>query len=388
MAAIGITGEDSRSGMRVLALAYIAAGATVILLVFGIWLFGNSNAGDPIVRLALKPAPLIKHVARSRAFLNEPTEQGVVEAVPSSSNLTPLAQPGESALPHPPPGEPTVPANVVPGNITKPVYAGHALVADPALIEQTSDGPLPRIADNGRAPIDAYAAPAPPAGRPKIAIVITGLGFSARETSAALAQLPAAVTLAFAPYSNDAQRWVGEARKQGHEVLVEVPMEPYDFPDSDPGPHTLRAGIDEEANTQRLVWALTRFTGYTGITNLLGSRFLADQESLAPVLRFLARRGLLFYDNGSVSRSLAPQVARRAGTAFAQGVVTIDRIQTAMEIDRRLSELETRARATGSATATGFVFPLTMERVALWAQGLSGRGFVLVPASAIVARSN
>ena len=102
----------------------------------------------------------------------------------------------------------------------------------------------------------------------------------------------------------------------------------------------------------------------------------------------MTRRGLLFYDNGSVSRSLAPQVARRTGTAFAQGAVTIDRIQTAMEIDRRLSELETRARATGSASGTGFIYPVTMERVALWAQGLNGRGFVLVPASAIVARSN
>jgi polysaccharide deacetylase 2 family uncharacterized protein YibQ len=59
-----------------------------------------------------------------------------------------------------------------------------------------------------------------------------------------------------------------------------------------------------------------------------------------------------------------------------------------MEIDRRLSELETRAHANGSASGTGFVYPVTMERVALWAQGLNGRGFVLVPASAIVARSN
>jgi polysaccharide deacetylase 2 family uncharacterized protein YibQ len=388
MAVIGITGEDARPGMRVLALAYVAAGAALFLLVFGIWLFGNSHAGDPVVRLALKPASPINHAARAKAPSHAPNEQAVINGVPPPGSVPPSAQPGTPTLPPPASGEPTVPANVVPGSITKPVYAGSALVADPAMIEQTSDGPLPRIADNGRAPIDAYAAPAPPAGRPKIAIVITGLGFSARETSAALAQLPAAVTLAFAPYSNDAQRWVGEARKQGHEVLVEVPMEPYDFPDSDPGPHTLRAGVDDEANTQRLVWALTRFTGYTGITNLLGSRFLADQDSLAPILTFLTRRGLLFYDNGSVSRSQAPQVAKRTGTAFAQGAVTIDRIQTAMEIDRRLSELETRARANGSASGTGFVYPVTMERVALWAQGLNGRGFVLVPASAIVARSN
>lgn len=388
MAAIGITADDAQPGMRVLAIAYAAAGVLVLLLVFGVWLFGNAHAGDPVARVTLHLPPPPKHVAMVKPPLPTAppqTPQGTIDATQQTGATPPLAQQGPNATQQ---GEPTVPANVMPGSIVKPVYAGRALVADPALIEQTSDGPLPRVADNGRAPMDAYAAPPPLAGKPKIAIVITGLGFSARETAAALAQLPPQVTLAFAPYSNDAQRWATEARRDGHEILVEVPMEPYDFPDSDPGPHTLRAGVDEEANTQRLVWALTRFTGYVGITNLLGSRFLADQDSLSPVLTFLTRRGLLFYDNGSVSRSLSPQVAHRTGTAFAQAATTIDRIQTAMEIDRRLSDLETRARTTGSASGTGFVYPVTMERVALWAQGLQGRGFVLVPASAIVARSN
>jgi polysaccharide deacetylase 2 family uncharacterized protein YibQ len=387
MAAGSISGETARPDMRALGLAYAGAAAILILLAIAIAAFGNPHAGYPSAEIALKTSKP-QHIARAN-----PTP-APVQAGSENSQSPPETT--EQTGPPPEPGvappsavaTTTVPANIVPSTVAKPVFAGRALVADPALIEATTEGPLPRIADNGRVPMEAYAAAAPAAGHPKIALVVAGLGFSARETAAALAQLPPAVTLAFAPYSNDVQRWVAEARRQGHEVLVEVPMEPYDFPDSDPGPHTLRAGVDEEANTQRLVWALTRFTGYTGVTNLLGSRFMADQDSLSPVMTFLARRGLLFYDNGSVSRSLAPQVARRAGTAFAQSAVNIDRIQTAMEIDRRLSDLETRARASGAAGGTGFVYPVTLERVSLWAQGLQGRGFVLVPASAIVARPN
>jgi polysaccharide deacetylase 2 family uncharacterized protein YibQ len=137
----------------------------------------------------------------------------------------------------------------VPSAVTRPVYAGRALVADPALIERTEEGPLPRIADDGRMPMQAYAPPASAAmGKKKIAIVITGLGISARATAAALKILPPGVTLAFAPYAGDVQRWVSEARKRGHEVLLEVPMEPYDFPDSDPGPHTLRPMLSEAGN--------------------------------------------------------------------------------------------------------------------------------------------
>jgi polysaccharide deacetylase 2 family uncharacterized protein YibQ len=242
------------------------------------------------------------------------------------------------------------------------------------------------VADNGRTPMVAYAPPmSVPANRPKIAIVIGGLGISAKATAAALAALPPPVTLAFAPYADDVRRWVGEARKQGHEVLLEVPMEPYDFPDSDPGPHTLRAGAAEDANTERLVWALTRFTGYAGVTNLLGGRFMSDATSLEPIMTYLARRGLLFVDNGTAAHSAAPDIAQRLDAPFAQSTTTIDAIQTPEEIDRQLLALETEAHAHGHAVGTGFLYPVTITQVTAWAQGLSGRGFALVPASAIVA---
>ncbi len=294
-----------------------------------------------------------------------------------------------ASLPKLPKGPLAVPPALVPTTIAQPVYAGHALIADPALIEPTAAGPLPRIADNGRTPMSAYAGPVPAAdaGKPRIALVIGGLGISEKATASALQDLPPAVTLAFAPYTMDAPRWVGEARREGHEVLLEVPMEPFDFPDSDPGPHTLRAGAAEDSNAERLVWALTRFTGYTGVTNLLGSRFLADADSLEPVMTYLSRRGLLFFDNGSASHSAAPDVASRINAPFVQSTTTIDSIQTAMEIDRQLSDLETQARAHGSAAGAGFIYPVTVQRVATWAAGLSERGFVLVPASAIVAQS-
>lgn len=267
--------------------------------------------------------------------------------------------------------------------IDKPIFAGHALVADPALIENSPLGPLPRIADNGLTPMAAYAAPAAK-GKFRIAIVVSGLGLSAKATKAALAQLPASVTLAFAPYAGDAQHWVSQARRLGHEVLLEVPMEPLDFPDSDPGPHTLRSGVERDANPQRLDWALSRFTGYAGVTNLLGQRFLADADALSPTMTELARRGLYFYDNGAAAQSAAADVADHSGTAFAKATETLDGIQTALEIDKHLSDLEQQARKHGSAVGSAFLYPISVTRIAHWAKGLRKRGFVLVPVSAIV----
>ena len=352
-----------RRGFHPLALAYGLFVLLIVLILAAVALLGSARDGEPVAMLDLqtpvKTALLPQHAQRA----------------------------AQAFRPSAPPAQVVVPPPVVPPAVTKPVFADGALVADPALIEQTSQGPLPRIADDGRTPMAAYAPPSVATGKPRIAIVVRGLGISAKATAAALAELPPGVTLAFAPYSDDVQRWVAEARRLGHEVLLEVPMEPFDFPDSDPGAETLRAGASEDSNIQRLTWSLTRFTGYAGITNLLGGRFLADSDSLGPVMTFLARRGLFFFDSGSASRSAAPDVARQTTTPFVESDSTIDNIQTAIEIDARLSALEAKARASGSASGAGFIYPVTIDRVSAWAKSLSDRGFVLVPASAIVAQS-
>jgi polysaccharide deacetylase 2 family uncharacterized protein YibQ len=272
----------------------------------------------------------------------------------------------------------------VAGPVTKPVFAGRALLADPALIENSAKGPLPRIADDGRKPMAVYAAPAPAGAKFKIAIVINGLGRSSSTTKTALDSLPAAITLGFVPYAVDVQDWVAKARERGHEVLLQIPMEPLDFPESDLGPQTLRSGQDEESNIQRLSWAMSRFTGYAGVTNLLGQRFLTDSEALSPVLTYLNRRGLYFFDNGAASQSVAPMVAGQVGIPAAQSGPALDNVQNPSEIDRRLSELETQARANGTAVGSAFLYPATVARIAAWARGLEARGFVLVPVSAIV----
>jgi len=356
--------EEKRASaaLRILVYAWLAFFALLLFGGIALTIFGNSRSGGRTVVMDL-PSP---HAARPKT---------------RPSPAPPLKTPSAGQQAQPLPAAPTAP----PPRITQQQFAGKALIADPALIENTPEGPLPRIADDGTPPMRAYAPAVVSDGRPRIAIVVAGLGLSAKATRAAIEGLPAGVTLGLEPYDADVQQWAAMARRSGHEVLLELPMEPYDFPDSDLGPHTLRTGSAEDANTERLVWAMTRFTGYAGVTNLLGGRFLSDSGSLEPVMSFLARRGLFFFDNGQEAHSTAPDVARSSGTSFLESDLTVDKIQTAMEIDRRLSSLETLARTRGSAAGSAFLYPVTVDRIRAWAAGLAGRGFVLVPASAIVA---
>jgi len=261
---------------------------------------------------------------------------------------------------------------------------------DQRLLEATRHGSIPRLGPEGLRPADVYAQrpdPGKAAGNtPRIAIIVGGLGIGASGTAEALAKLPAPVTLAFAPYGNDVDRLVARARGEGHEVLLQVPMEPFDYPDNDPGPQTLLTSLGPEQNIDRLHWLMSRFQGYVGIANYMGARFTSLDASLTPVLRETAKRGLLYVDDGSSPRSLASQIAGANSMAFARADLVLDAVPTPVEIDRALARLEAAANERGFAIGMANALPAVIERLAAWVKAIESRGFVLVPVTAVAVK--
>jgi len=258
------------------------------------------------------------------------------------------------------------------------------VAADQRLLEPSAHGAIPKIAPDGARPSDIYARPvkAPAsADTPRIAIVIEGLGIGANGTAEALAKLPAPVTFAFAPYGTDLERWVSRTRGEGHEVLLQIGMEPFDYPDNDPGPQTLLASLSAEQNIDRLHWFLSRFQGYVGVTSLMGARFTAADLALGPVIREVGKRGLIYFDDGASPRSVASQMSGAANVTFAKADAVLDAVPTAAEIDNALARLEATARNRGLAIGAASALPVSIERIAQWAKAAQGRGVQLVPIS-------
>ncbi|PTM41012.1 divergent polysaccharide deacetylase family protein [Bosea sp. 124] len=257
---------------------------------------------------------------------------------------------------------------------------------DSRLVERTRHGLLPKIGPDGATPAQIYARPAgpPPAGKiaGRIAILVGGLGISQSGTSDAVTRLPGAVSLAFAPYGAELERTVQRARSEGHEVFLQLPMEPFDYPDNDPGPHTLLTGPKSAENIDRLHWALGRFTGYVGIVNFLGGRLTSDDSALSPILRELAGRGLMVVDDGSSARSLLASSALRAQIPAMKVDRVIDTVARPDAIDKELANLEALAREHGVAVASASALPVSIERIARWAQSLEAKGLAIVPMSA------
>jgi polysaccharide deacetylase 2 family uncharacterized protein YibQ len=250
---------------------------------------------------------------------------------------------------------------------------------------------IPVVAD-GLTPFTAYATGTPSerakaATMPTVAIVIGGLGIGAAKTTESIMKLPGAVTLAFTPYGSDPGKLVERARAQHHEILLQVPMEPFDYPDNDPGPQTLLATQSPEQNLDRLFWHLSRFQGYVGLTSFMGGRFTVSDDAMQPVIREAAKRGLGYLDDGSSPRSVAATLAQGQTMPFAKADLSIDAVPTAAEIDKALAKLEALAKTRGNAIGTASSLPVSIDRIANWARALEGRGILLVPLTTAMLKS-
>ncbi|MGP1274153.1 MAG: divergent polysaccharide deacetylase family protein [Caulobacterales bacterium] len=261
-----------------------------------------------------------------------------------------------------------------------------ANVPYPGLYEDGPGGPLPVIADDGRRPSSAYArAFQPSPDLAPISIIVGGLGVSESLTQSAIDTLPPEVTLSFVPYARDLQSWINRARAAGHEVMIELPMEPFDYPNNDPGPHTLLSDASPAENERRLHWLLSRASGYFGVTNYLGARFSGSQAALSRVYGELELRGLAIFHDGAGRPGAAQSAAASAGASVAVADRVLDADPSERAIDDRLLELEALAIQNGHALGSGFAYPVTVGALQDWAEGLERRGYQLAPASHVAA---
>jgi hypothetical protein len=266
--------------------------------------------------------------------------------------------------------------------------AAPADTADRRLLQVTRHGAIPVIGPNGARASMVYAKPrtlsAAMKDFPRIAVVVTGLGISAAGTADAF-KLPTSMTFALSPYAADLEKLAEHARGDGHELLLQVPMEPFDYPNNDPGPQTLLTSLTPEQNVDRLHWMMARFRGYVGLVSYMGARFTSSEQAMAPVLHDASTRGLIYMDDGASTHSVASQVAGAQNMPFAKTDLVIDAVPTPKEIDHTLAQLELKARENGTAVGIAAAQPATIARIAQWAKQVESRGFVLVPISMIAA---
>lgn len=360
-------------------LAAVAAfGVVGLAVVLAIQLLGDPTAAGPRGVVSLAPTHAGADAPRlslSDAVDDSYAQFGLDDLPPASGEVGEIGPDGQLRVAVVEAPEPNGGRQVSP--LPRAPIAG--------LTEPGPNGPLPIVGPNGRSSAQAYARPfTPQPGKPMIAVVVGGLGFNARATTQAIDELPPEITLSFVPYTSDLQTWIDRARARGHEVMLELPMEPFDPAADDTGPETLLASAPAQQNISRLEQLLSRGAGYFGVTNYQGARFATSAQAAQPVVQALRRRGLVLISSGIGQRSALSTEAQRANLPVTASDRIIDARREADAIDEQLLNLEALALQNQSAIGAGFAYPVTIEQVGRWARDIGTRGYQLAPASAVL----
>ncbi len=295
-------------------------------------------------------------------------------ALPSVAGVAPAVPPPSDPL-IPPPGEGLAPPSFgqLPARIDlKPL--GPAPIND--LLRNSANGPLP-IAAAGKEPRTAYArAFANPKNLAKIAVVVTGLGLSHDATEAAITKLPPDVSLSFSPYAGNLDSWIKRARANGHEVLLDLPLEPANFPVHDAGPLAVLSRNSPAEALAHLAVVLGKATGYVGLAAQLRSPVSAAAPWPA-LLQDVRTRGLLLVGDG-LENVPAPQVP-----ASAPVELVADETPFRAAIDTHLGRLLQAAQRGGAAVTYVQARPATLERLLAWFAGFPQKDVILAPVSAV-----
>ena len=360
----------------------VTAGALALGLVAGVSVLavtGDPHGGEPVAvaTIALRDPPsgpmaAVADKVPEKAPEKIPGGQRSAEAVESASGVTVVRAGGGNA-----PGDAVV--------IRVPDAAPPKLAAlDPRLAERGRYGNVPRLGDGRMRSLDIYARPDPGITGPRIAILLTGLGIGQAATATAITRLPPEISFAFAPYGNDLERIVARSREAGHEALLQVPMEPFDYPDSDPGPQTLLAAARLPENLDRLSWAMSRFQGFIGVVNYMGAKLTSDAAAFEPMLREIAGRGLGYVDDGTSPRSIVAGLGAKVKMSNARAEIVLDALPRPEAIDRELARAEAQALSKGLVLVSATAMPMTIDRILRWSRDLEARGIRLVPVSAVL----
>lgn len=272
--------------------------------------------------------------------------------------------------------------SVLPGQTFSQVSQNNLSAASVVAIDTTSAAAdtAPAIPDTS--PLARYAREfSNPEGKPTVSVIVGGLGINRTRTRAAIDALPPEVTLSFAPTADNLSGWVRDARRAGHEVLIELPMEPYDYGRQAPHAQVMQVGVSADTNKQRLAKLLSRTPGYVGVMNYQGAKFATEPSAVQPILDALSAKGLAFFEDGSLMRSEFATSARQTDLAFGKATTWVDARPEADEISQQLLLLESTAREQGAALGTGMSFPVTLDILKDWLPTLEQKGIALAPAS-------
>ncbi|MCB9980989.1 MAG: divergent polysaccharide deacetylase family protein [Rhodospirillales bacterium] len=254
------------------------------------------------------------------------------------------------------------------------------------LFEDSAFGRLPIAKNAIETPFAAYRKPfVLNQGRPFIAVAVEQFGLSNALSEEMIAALPSSVSFILTPYSQSPEKWTREARTDGHEVWLHLPMENKNFPLEDPGAKGLLTRVSLQYNQDRIQWLMGRTTGYAGVAAYTDDTLDNAGQMFKNMAHDLFKRGLGFLELNREETSFFEPIAEEMHAPHTEVQSYIDVVDPQRPaIKKALEQID----AQGGTLVVVRPSPRNIPALKRWLESLQKRGIEIVPVSAVAAANN
>ena len=207
------------------------------------------------------------------------------------------------------------------------------------------------------------------------------MGLSRTSTEEAM-KLPGNITFSYSPYSGNLKEWFERAKEKNNQTLLDIPLEPSDYPISDPGPYALLTTLSKEDNLGRLRTIFSLGDGYTGIRIARGDKFSSSLDDVTAVFKEIKDKNLFVVFSGDIDFQVE-NVMKNLGIKYIKADDQIDEKLSKEVIFEKLTMLEATALEKGYAVAMARPYPLTVKVINQWMQTLKDKNIEIVQISAL-----
>ncbi len=195
---------------------------------------------------------------------------------------------------------------------------------------------------------DIITKPISPDRLPKIVIIIDDLGYDKRIADKFI-NLNSDLTFSILPHSPFQREIASSAHQKGYEVMLHLPMEPFEYPEINPGKGAILSSMSPDELIAQLENNLSTLPFIKGVNNHMGSKITSTSTQMYQIFSILKKKNLYFIDSRTTPKTLCKPSARLLQLPFAQRDIFLDNIQEPHAIREQLDKLIELARKHGDA---------------------------------------
>lgn len=195
---------------------------------------------------------------------------------------------------------------------------------------------------------------------PEIAIIIDDVGYN-RKIATKFADLNSNITFSVLPNSPHKKSIAVNAHRKGLEIMLHLPMEPFEYPKVNPGPGALLVSMTPNELKTQLRKDISAVPFVKGVNNHMGSRMTSLSSKMYQIFTILKEEDLFFIDSRTAPQSLCKPSARLLQIPFAERNIFLDHFQTPEAVNRQINALIRRALKNGRAIGIGHPHKITFE---------------------------